>query len=163
MGEFTDSIRKSINNQNWFAALFLALCMPDICGALETPDEGNRIRYKRWFGANLAQYESGYLFSANDAWHFRCSCLHQGVDASTKMSVERIHFITPPPNQNIVHGNELDGVLQMQIDIFCKDIADAVDKWYLETARPDVDINERVEQLIKIYGPQSLEPYFVFR
>lgn len=50
---FTIAIRKSIQNENWFGAIFIALAMPDICGALETPNEKNGVRYKKWFNEYL--------------------------------------------------------------------------------------------------------------
>jgi len=161
MYRFTDAIRKSTQDENWFAALFLALCLPDICGALETPEENTDVRYKRWFNANLAQQYSP-MFSAEDCYYFRCSCLHQGLDKHNRLSHERIHFITPPPNKSIVHRNKLNNVLQMQIDIFCTDMADAVDNWYENTAKSSTTIQERINDIIKIYGPESLQPFIVF-
>ena len=160
MQDFTNSIRKAVTDKNWFAALFLALCMPDICGVIETPNEGNGVRYKRWFSANLSSYIP--MFSAEDAWYFRCSCLHQGVDADTRMAHTRIHFITPPPGNNVIHRNNLGGVLQMQIDIFCNDMAAAVDAWHEKVAQKDADMQSRVQELIKIYGPESLKPFISF-
>ncbi|MFH0828634.1 MAG: hypothetical protein V1907_00415 [Candidatus Kerfeldbacteria bacterium] len=161
MDRFTDAIRKSISDQNWFAALFLSLCMPDICGSLETPDEQVGPRYKRWFGANLATSYSS-MFSAEDCYSFRCSCLHQGLDTHQRMSHERIHFITPPPRGNVVHCNMFNNVLQLQIDIFCEDVAMAVDSWY-EAVKNNPEIQARVEALIKIYGPESLQPFIAFQ
>ncbi len=160
MQDFTNSIRKAIIDKNWFAALFLALCMPDICGVIETPNEENGIRYKRWFNENLAIYTS--MFSAEDAWCFRCSCLHQGVDTDTRMVIEKVHFITPPPRANIVHMNNFKGILQMQIDIFCNDIATAIDTWYENIAKKDPDMRTRTQGLIKIYGSESLKHFISF-
>ena len=37
MERFTTSIEGSLRTGNWFAALFLALALPDICAALEQP------------------------------------------------------------------------------------------------------------------------------
>ena len=160
MKEFTNAIRKAVITQNWFGALFLSLCIPDICASIETPDESNGVRYKRWFNDNFKKFVPG--FSADDAWYFRCSCLHQGIDTDTRMTYGRIHFITPPPRHNIVHCNNLGGVLQMQIDVFCSDMADVVDSWYRNISSKDQDMELRVQGLIKIYGPESLKPYVSF-
>lgn len=160
MKRFTDAIRKSVQDENWFAALFLALCLPDICGSLETPTENVGVRYKRWFRSNLAiKYDP--MFSANDCYYFRCSCLHQGSETHVNLAHERIHFI-PPPGNNIVHLNKLNNVLQMQIDIFCEDIADAVDNWYESIAKNDEAIRLRIESLIKIHDIKSLRPFISF-
>ena len=162
MKNFTDSIRKAVEDKNWFAGLFLALCMPDICATIETPNDTNvGERYKRWFNTNLA---STYvpMFSADDCYYFRCSCLHQGLDSHVRLAHDRIHFITPPPRNNIVHRNKINNVLQMQIDIFCNDVANAVDSWYENIAKNDADMQLRVTGLIKIYGPESLKGFISF-
>ena len=161
MNYFTDAVRKSAQGENWFAALFLTLCLPDICGALETPQVGVRVRYKRWFNDNLSQKYSP-MFSSEDCYFFRCSCLHQGLDTRIGLSHERIHFITPPPRNNIVHLNKFNNVLQMQIDIFCEDMAQAVDSWYDKIGKNNPDIQTRINNLIKIYGPESLKPFISF-
>lgn len=161
MEQFTSAVRKSIHDENWFAGLFLSLCLPDICGALETPEEGVKERYTRWFDSNLSQKYSP-MFSSEDCYFFRCSCLHQGLDTHVNISHERIHFITPPPRNNIVHLNKFNNVLQMQIDIFCEDMGQAVDDWYENIGKSDPAIQSRINNLIKIYGPESLKPFISF-
>lgn len=161
MNRFTSAIRKAIEDENWFAGLFLALCMPDICGSLEGPNTPARERYKKWFNCYLSQKYSS-MFSADDCYYFRCSCLHQGFDSHDKLPQDRIHFIPPPPKNNIVHLDMLNNVLQMQIDIFCKDIAAAVDIWNKEAAQNNPDIQLRIENLIRIYPVESLKPFITF-
>ena len=161
MKQFTDAIRKSLQNENWFSALFLALCLPDICGSLETPDEEPKKRYIKWFDDNLAvKYLP--MFSGEDCYYFRCSCLHQGIDSHQKLAHEKIHFIVPPPRRNIVHLNEFNNVFQMQIDVFCNDMAEAVDRWYEREIKNNPLIQSGVENLIKIYPAESLKPFISF-
>ena len=161
MQRFTNSIRSAVKNGNWFSALFLVLCMPDICSAIETPNDKVGERYKRWFTENLANVYAP-MFSAEDCYAFRCGCLHHGLDSHAKLVYDRIHFITPPPRGNIVHRNKFNNVLQMQIDIFCDDMATAVDAWYENIAKKDIAMTSRVTSLIKIYGPESLKPFISF-
>ncbi|MFH0887680.1 MAG: hypothetical protein V1871_00530 [Planctomycetota bacterium] len=161
MKRFTDAIRKAIHDENWFAGLFLALCMPDICGSLEKPDVPVGERYKAWFNDNLSQKYSP-RFSADDCFYFRCSCLHQGFDSHEKLTTDRIHFITPPPRGIMAHLNMLNNILQMQIDIFCTDIADAVDYWNGNIAKNNPDIQSRINKLMQIYPPESIKPFILF-
>lgn len=161
MNRFTNAIRKAIQNENWFAGLFLALCMPDICGSLEEPNTSVGQRYKNWFNSYLFQKYSS-MFSADDCYYFRCSCLHQGLNSHNKLPQDRIHFVPPPPRNNIVHLNMLNNVLQMQIDIFCIDIADAVDIWNEKIAKNNPDIQSKINELIQIYPIESLKPFIVF-
>lgn len=161
MERFTNAIREAVKNENWFASLFLALCMPDICAAIETPQNNNvGERYKRWFNENLATIYSP-IFSADDCYYFRCSCLHQGLDIHAKLAHDRIHFITPPTNNIIIHCNMLNNVLQMQIDIFCQDVTSAVDSWYENIIKKDKKMQSRIDGLIKIHNQKSLEPFIV--
>ncbi|MFN5539008.1 MAG: hypothetical protein ACK481_02975 [Candidatus Melainabacteria bacterium] len=56
MKQFIDSIRKSVKDENWLAALFMALAMPDICSSLEFPNRPrSRIGeyYGNWFNKFL--------------------------------------------------------------------------------------------------------------
>ena len=161
MERFTNAIRKAIENENWFAGLFLALCLPDICGSLETPNESVGERYKRWFSDNLAPKYSP-MFSANDCYYFRCSCLHRGLDKDGKLAHEKIHFIPPPPNNNIIHLNKLNDILQMQIDIFCDDIAKAADDWYEKKAKNNPEIQSKIDNLIEVHSIESLRPFISF-
>jgi len=67
MDRFTNSIRKAVQDQNWFSAIFLALALPDICSALENPPTGQRgevgERYKAWFNRYLKKkYDPDSVF-----------------------------------------------------------------------------------------------------
>lgn len=65
MLEFVESVRKSLLDENYEAALFIALSLPDICGKLETPEERNGPRAKRWFKDNLkSKYFADNLYEA---------------------------------------------------------------------------------------------------
>ncbi len=161
MNRFNSAIRKAVEDENWLAGLFLALCMPDICGSLEEPSVSVGERYKKWFNTYLSSKYSP-KFSADDCYYFRCSCLHQGFDSHYKLPQDRIHFILPPPKNNIVHLNMLNNVLQMQIDVFCKDIAEAVDIWNEKIAKNNPDIQSRIDSLIQIYPIESLKPFISF-
>lgn len=70
MQRFVDSIRKSVNDKNWFAAIFMALAMPDVCGSLETPGTGNvGERYRRWFNIYLKD-----KYDIETDWELRLLC-----------------------------------------------------------------------------------------
>lgn len=49
MDRFLRSLEKAIENKNWYAALFLGLALPDICGKVENPNENVGPRYRAWF------------------------------------------------------------------------------------------------------------------
>lgn len=148
MQRFTDSIRKALADENWFAALFMSLALPDICGAIENPDENVGARYRKWFRAYLGdKYEKGVAgFTANDCYKFRCKCLHQGLverDNSEKFC------LSPPVPPHRFHLINIGGLIQVQIDILCEDICQGVDKWR-EEVKDNKEIQQRIAELIKL-------------
>ena len=189
MQRFTSSIEASLTSQNWFTALFMALALPDICGALESPTRAVGERYKDWFQRFLkARYDpdtayerllaispsdlnvfppeviasmkempvsKSSSFTAEDCYRLRCKCLHQGLPE--RMEQDRIHFTAPDSSPNIiVHMNSFNGVLQISIDQFCRDISVAVLSWWKE-AQQDNNIVSRAKDLITIYGLDAKE------
>ena len=88
-----NEIESSLRNENFIAALALALTLPDICGKAEFPDE-KRVghRYIKWFNDYVGKYEKPpksndgkntefddmpYM-SGEIIYSLRCCFLHQG-------------------------------------------------------------------------------------
>lgn len=142
---FIESVKKSLETENYYAALSLSLTLPDICSSLEFPKEKNTgKKYKFFFDKYLlSKYQSQigpnkdvYTFlNGSDCYALRCAFLHQGADNIEKQRarevVKKFQFIVPPKNGSIVHNNG-GSVLQLQVDIFCKDIIQGVENWMKE-------------------------------
>ncbi len=152
MKNFTNSIESSLQNQNWYAALTLALTLPDICGWLENSAIGSEKRYVAWFDKWLLNKYTGYIgpnqtkhvfLHGEDCYALRCSYLHQGEDdigdQRAKKALDNFYFITPPAN-GTVHKNQSNTTLQLQVDIFCRDIIEAVDAW-----NTSVEFNKEIQ------------------
>ena len=167
MQRFTNSVRLSVQTQNWYGALTTALTLPDVCGKLESPNGGSRARYARWFAQWVEpaytsfigpQRERHVFLSGDDCYALRCSYLHEGgsnIEHQTaREALDRFHFITPPPNRCIVHMNQVNNTLQLQVDIFSLDIANAVDRW-TETVAGLGDIRERMQSLLVIHDSSN--------
>ncbi|MCA3396798.1 MAG: hypothetical protein INF85_14280, partial [Roseomonas sp.] len=99
MRRFSDAGRMAIAAQNYYAALSLALMIPDICGSLEDPGTGkSQKRYERWFSkwAEPKFTHNGRIFlSSSDCFQLRCSLIHSGsteIDAKKRDVLERIEF-----------------------------------------------------------------------
>ncbi|WP_162130442.1 hypothetical protein [Pseudomonas sp. GM55] len=54
-------------------------------------------------------------------------------------------------NDNSIHRNQMGKTLQLQVDEFCLEIADAVDAWSASVA-DDQDIQARMASLLKIHN-----------
>lgn len=157
MERFITSIEASLESENWLAALFMALAMPDICRSLERPVIG-RTETGKWYEDWVTRYiEDEYIsgsseeckFYAHDFWLYRCTCLHAGTDPENKKRMMRFNFTPPLGTGYEVHLNHLDGKLQLQIDVFCRDMIAAVNRWHGEV-KEDSDIIDRIDGLINI-------------
>lgn len=162
MNRFTNSIRLALSAQDWYGALFTALALPDICAKLETPSEGSKARSIRWFKEwleplytiKIGPFRQLHVFlGGNDFYALRCALLHEGSadinEQNAQEILEKFHFITPPHN-GIIHLNQFDNTLQIQVDIFCNDIAEAADSWARSVVNNE-SIQERMKLLLIIH------------
>ncbi len=163
MERFTSSLRASVDQQNWYVALATALTLPDVCGRLVNPTQGSGARYSAWFDAwvapgytaNLPQIGAHCFLTGSDCYALRCSYLHEGggdiTQQRARQALDDFHFIIPPRKGISVHCNQLDNTLQLQVDQFCLDIADAVDRW-AESVRGNQEVQGRMGSLLKIHN-----------
>jgi len=155
MQKFINSIRSAIVEENFYAALFVSLTLPDICVALEHGKTSGQ-KYADWFENNLSQYK-GYL-SGNDCYSLRCALLHQGTDDITDQKMQKIleHyvFLTEGSHCNLIKDCIFNGIkvsfLQLNVQMFCKDICVAVEKW-LVSSTGNQDIQNRLKKTIEIH------------
>lgn len=158
MKNFLQAIEKSLANENWYSALFLALTLPDICGKIEFPDKNSSKRYIEWF----EKYMTRYLINvpATDFYALRCAILHEGTDnimeQEKRKVLEHYIFITKGAHLNSFFDCNIKGentsFLQLNVERFCKDIGFAVQAWMDENVKND-EINKRMNHLIEIHEP----------
>ena len=165
MQRFIYALNSAVQQRNWYAALSLALTLPDICGRLENPHAKSENRFVAWWDKYLlAKYSSvvggrPYTHLAGgDAYSLRCAFLHEGVDETVaqraRVALTKFHFITPPPRGGMLHCNQLNSILQLQVDIFCNDISQGVTQWVVDTQNNPA-ITVRMAALITIYDSSS--------
>lgn len=148
MERFINSINKSLKNENWYSALGLALTVPDICGKIENPTKGSRARFVGWYNQYILESytreigpdQEKYIFlSGDDCYSLRCAYLHEGKSDIENQRARDIlndfEFIAPP-KWGSMHCNSIGNgstmKLQLQVDIFCKDITNGIQRWYEE-------------------------------
>lgn len=164
MKRLIESVENSLLSQNWYGALFISLSLPDICGKMETPDKFSGERYVNWFDRYMLdkytreigpQREKHTFLSGSDCYALRCALLHEGVGDITaqraKDILSRFHFVYPRQGL-VIHCNQSNDALQLQVDIFCKDVCEGVVTW-LNDVKEDKKINERLENVLNIYPP----------
>lgn len=170
MERFTKAIEKSIKSENWYAALTLALTMPDICGQISYPDlrgPGNsKKRYIKWFDRYmLHHYESpfhgeGFIFmSGGDCYALRCALLHEGRDDVTGQSARRKEVLSKITFSTTgSHRCHIDGILILNLQAFCSEICQGVKSWS-EDYKDSSDVQDAIKELLTIHT-QGFSPSF---
>jgi hypothetical protein len=163
MQRFTNAILKSVETGNWYGALFMSLTMPDICARLASEnDKTNGKKYAEWFNSNVGDKythligagKQKVVFMDGDACYaLRCAMLHQGeADLSrqkVKSVVTSMHFTTTSG-----HCNHVNGVLQLDVATFCRDICSSVDCWY-EEFKLQEGSKSKIDSLLTVHVSDS--------
>lgn len=171
MRHLVAAVRAAVEERNWYAALALALTLPDIAGRLESPGEGSQRRYVAWCDRFLvprythpvgADRREHTFLSGRNCYALRCALLHEGSDAiddqPAREALESFVFLGKPMNGSMVHCNQSDGKLQLQADIFCEDLCKGVEAW-LDTVSVLPDVQARMAALMEV---KKLEDGFSF-
>ncbi|MFJ2491355.1 hypothetical protein ACIOV9_07400 [Pseudomonas iridis] len=163
MERFTGAILKSVEVGNLYGALFMSLTMPDICARLSSEnDKTNGKKYASWFNEFMGPKYSIFrprtgqtdIFMSGDACYaLRCAMLHQGEADLTRQYVKSvltsIHFTTKSTHLNLV-----EGVLQLDVGVFCRDMCESVNDWFKKFKLLESS-PEKLESLITIYYGES--------
>jgi hypothetical protein len=158
MEDLLGQIQRALQVNLYYAALFPTLALPDICGALESPDgEANKAKYIAWFDTWVAQNYPGTL-TGDDCYYFRCSLLHQGTTHHSKSTYSRVLFLEPSV-RGFAHNNILMDALNLDVPTFCADMINGVKAWLPQAQRlPHFQAN--MSRFISRY-PNGLPPYIV--
>ncbi|MBE9178716.1 hypothetical protein IQ268_09100 [Oculatella sp. LEGE 06141] len=168
MERFIEAIESALESKNWYAALSLALLLPDICGKLQFPAQATGPRYKAWFDKYVCPtYTIGshVFLGSGDCYALRCSFLHEGGDDITaqraRVALDKFRFTVPDSQGNRRHCNHLDNVLELEVGEFCRDMCKGARVWEVDVAE-DNDVQERKSTLLSIQTvnthPFSWEP-----
>jgi hypothetical protein len=143
MRHLVDAVRRSVAENNWYAALTGALALPDIAGKWDGGVGGSasQARFVAWYNTYLLpRYtrpgigggQPQIILSGNDCYALRCAYLHGGEFDITaqraRQALDSFRFVAPPPGWHI-HCNRNRGMLQLQVDVFCEDVCAALDAW----------------------------------
>ncbi|MFI8667168.1 hypothetical protein ACIGGE_12090 [Qipengyuania sp. NPDC077410] len=151
MHNFIDATERAIDDQIWIAGLTTALSMPDICASLASENgKTNGQKYANWwdkyvgsaYRSQIGAKKIEHVFmSGDDCYALRCAYLHNGSEDLSKQKVNqtlnRFIFVEPPTNGSFFHLNQFDSQLQVQVDVFCRDIVAGVSEWLEDVAGDD--------------------------
>ena len=134
--DLLEQIEKCVSSKLHHVALFTALTIPDIAGAVDSVDgRANGQKYAQWFDAHVAPkyyaFGTQYLTGA-DCYQFRCVMLHQGRAKHTNGRYSK-PLLLVAKQQNIAYCGAftLDGgrTLGVDIPLFCNNIVEAAYDW----------------------------------
>lgn len=150
MKNLIESIQKALKERNFYAALYLALTLPDICGKITSPSAHSKDRYIKWFDHYLSKQYSGFL-TGNDCYALRCAALHEGNENITEQDarsgdLEYFVFLEAGPHCNHCRVNS-ESFLQLNVEKFCQDIITGVERWLEATD------SEKTKEKLTIYKP----------
>lgn len=158
MKQFIDSLEQAITSGNNFGALIIALTLPDICRKIQDPNSTSAKGYTAWFDKWMGHHYVKYMGSpptktvfltGSDAYALRCAMLHQGefdiTDQRARVAIKNFKFIVPPPGW-IIHCNSVGDILQLQPDVYCRQVLQAVKDWEKDVSS-DPDVKSRISLL----------------
>lgn len=115
-----DEINTALEHNCYFAALALALTLPDICGQAAYPGAKVGQRYKDWYDEHVGYTEKSPFCDSRESpmpylsgevvYSLRCSLLHQG---NPNVDMDRIHAEENKVDQFILRLQEKN-----QFDIY---------------------------------------------
>lgn len=138
MRVYLASLQQCIDAKIWPAAVCLALTLPEMAGAVESPELEVQQRYAKWFDQWVGEkYRTSLLsgtrrfLSGPDCYALKCAVLYQDVDAQSFSSDARGYILnrycfTSKPEDHCIHKG---GVLQLAMGSFCQDVLTGCEAW----------------------------------
>jgi hypothetical protein len=151
-------IQSCLNNGMYYAAITVALTLPEVCAALEASNgRGSSEKYKTWYNTYLADLYP--LISDDFCYSLRCSVVHQGKFGRLGEQYSRILFTIPDGRGIVFHKGIINDALNLDAITFCRDIMDGAKRWYA-AKQGDPNVLKNLPNLVR-FRPKGLAPYMV--
>jgi hypothetical protein len=155
VGEFIAQIRAASAAGLFYLALFGALALPDICGALGSENgRASGAKYRKWLEENVP----GQAGEAEHIYGLRCSLMHQGR-AMPHGSHFPIAFMAPGGGQlhNLSTVIENDQVGWISIEMLVGEITEAAESWLAQFGGTQT-VQRNMEKFVRL-RPDGLPPH----
>jgi len=138
MQHLVEGVRQAVASKSWYAALGLALALPDICRWVDSPNTKSGQRYKGWFSSHVEpKYMGGrsgrdVLLNGSGCYALRCAYLHQGdfdTSGQSASDVLKAFRFVVCTGRIYAHNNRRNHLLQLDVPTFCEDMCVAVEAW----------------------------------
>jgi hypothetical protein len=156
--EMIRQIRAASVTGLYYLALFGALSLPDICGALASSDgKASKSKYTAWLRDNVPEQAS----DADLIYGLRCSLLHQGR-ALPHGGTFPIASVFPSPGAGQLHNlsTEVNGerVGWLSIPMFVDEVTRGAEVWFEKFGATET-VTRNMEKFARI-RPEGLPPHF---
>lgn len=165
MDDLFDQIRGTLAAGFPYAAILIALTIPDVCAALALPPEAredkNKSRYITWYNANVLPKIN--ILSGEDCYSLRCGVLHSGRSGNKNRSYDKLLFVQNSQADQISFSNGViddkhyNLVIGLDISYFLESMISAAEEW-LEANAQDHNILVNRDRLVKVY-PDGILPF----
>lgn len=148
-------IRIASENGLFYLALYGALTLPDICGALESKNgRASGAKYKKWIRSNVA----GQAEEADELYGLRCSLVHQGQSLPHGGHFP-IAFMAPgaPRLHNLSTMVGDDQVGWISIELLVDEVTKAAEIWLEEYGETQI-VKRNMEKFARL-RPEGLPPH----
>lgn len=167
MENIIKALRKTIADENWYGALFIALSCIDICSKYQYPNVSKtEKRFVKWYDHNLVPkftmkvgaYQCEQVFlTGEDLYALRCSILHEGTDVISHQPARRHYEDIMLIDGGCCHMNSFNSVngktyLQLRVQDFVADMLKAIEVWYAENKNTP-PTNSALAVIVEIYKP----------
>lgn len=148
------AIEKNIEDNNYYAALFMAIVLPSVCGALESNNgQDTQQKYIDWY----EKYILGLSLTGQDCYRLRCSLLHQASTIHPYSSFSRVIFTFPTANRHTFHNNIMNEALNLDIPLFVQQLVGGVRTWTSDMNN-NTNYTRNIANIVKL-RPDGLPPY----
>lgn len=144
-----------------YAAIHMALSLPDVCSSLETePNDDARYRVEKRYVSWCERYLSRHYqnFSPADCWALRGGVLHNGIfGAHGKSRYDDVLFGLPGSPNRIHDGLSTNNggtnltALFLDSEMFCESMIKAAGEW-LEANKDDAVVAANLPKLVSLRG-----------
>lgn len=148
MDTIFDDIERALEAGIFYAAIAIALSLPDICSCLQHPvghvKGSNKAGYVKWFQSNLA--DAYPELTGADLYSLRSGVVHTGRFGAGQFA--RVLFTVPNPQQNVFHRNRISDTLNLDSSTFCRDMIKAARDWLAKNAK-DQNVQRNLERVVR--------------
>ncbi len=156
--DLLNQIQQALNQNLYYVALMMCLTIPDICGAIDSPNGiASGAAYARWYNQYAASH-CPYL-DGPTCYQFRCSMLHQGSTTNPNSRYSRIVFVEPGSTNSVLHCNVMNRALNLDVGVFCSAIITGAQNW-LSSASNNPLFQTNYNNFVRRY-PNGLPPYII--